>query len=274
MKTPLNPDDPTQQAYEVRFDWGREGLRSIVHGAGVIVVIDAISFTTTVQMGVALGLDVQPYAGLRHEAETADAAGEFADARLAGRRGAAGVSLSPSSMTEQNVAEFGAHRAVVPSLNGSRLTALAAGYGVPVLAACLRNRTAVARWVLDYQERLGRRAKVAVVAAGETRTDETVRFAVEDLLTAGAVIDSLGKVGIDACSPEAAAACAAYTGLERGIRHMFTASVSGGELLKDDQGEDIAVAYQTDVSTAVPVLVDGVFTDASPDSVAARAHVA
>ena len=109
-----------------------------------------------------------------------------------------------------------------------------------------------------------------IVAAGETRTDETVRFAVEDLLTAGAVIDALGKIGIDACSPEAAAACAAYTGLERGIRHMFTASVSGGELLKDAQGDDIAVAYQTDVSTAVPVLVDGVFTDASPAAVAAR----
>ena len=150
------------------------------------------------------------------------------------------------------------------------LTTLAAGYGVPVLAASLRNRTAVARWILDYQESLGHRAMVAVVAAGETRTDETVRYAVEDLLTAGAVIDALGKIGIDACSPEAAAACAAYTGLERGIRHMFTASVSGGELLKDAQGDDIAVAYQTDVSTAVPVLVDGVFTDASPAAVAAR----
>ncbi|MGN6160594.1 MAG: 2-phosphosulfolactate phosphatase [Marmoricola sp.] len=270
MKTPLSPDDPTQQQYEVRFDWGREGLRSIAHGAGAIVVIDAISFTTTVQMGVALGLQVQPYAGLRHEAEAADAAGEFADARLAGRRGSPGVSLSPSSMTEQNVSAFGAQRAVVPSLNGSRLTTLAAGYGVPVLAASLRNRTAVARWILDYQESLGHRAMVAVVAAGETRTDETVRFAVEDLLTAGAVIDALGKIGIDACSPEAAAACAAYTGLERGIRHRFTASVSGGELLKDAQGDDIAVAYQTDVSTAVPVLVDGVFTDASPAAVAAR----
>ena len=64
MKTPLSPDEPTQQRYEVRFDWGREGLRSIAHGAGAIVVIDAISFTTTVQMGVALGLQVQPYADL------------------------------------------------------------------------------------------------------------------------------------------------------------------------------------------------------------------
>ncbi|MGA0567193.1 2-phosphosulfolactate phosphatase [Rathayibacter sp. KR2-224] len=270
MKTPLSPDEPTQQRYEVRFDWGREGLRGIAHGAGVIVVVDAISFTTTVEMGVALGLEVQPYDGLRHEAEAAHDAGEFGEAGLAGRRGDRGVSLSPSSMTEQNVADFEARRAVVPSLNGSRLTALASTYGVPVVAATLRNRTAVAKWILDHQERIGRRAMVSIVAAGEVRSDESVRFAVEDLLTAGAVIDALGKLGIDACSPEAAAACAAYTGLERGIRHMFTASVSGGELLKDDQGDDIAVAYQTDVSTAVPVLVDGAYVDASTSAIAER----
>jgi 2-phosphosulfolactate phosphatase len=270
VKTPLSLDTPTQQPYEVRFDGGREGLRSVAAGAGAIVVVDAISFTTTVQMAVECGLGILPFGGNRHEAEEADAAGDFGDARLAGRRGDPGVSLSPSSMTEPNVAAFGARRAVVPSLNGSRLTALAAGFGVPVIAASLRNRTAVARWVLDYQHGIGRRVMVAVVAAGETRTDETVRFAVEDLLTAGAVIDALGKVGVDACSPEAAAACAAYTGLARGIRHMFTASVTGGELLEDDQGADIQVAYQTDVSTVVPVLIDGVYTDAAASAVAER----
>ncbi|WP_022901002.1 2-phosphosulfolactate phosphatase [Humibacter albus] len=271
MKTPLAPDAPTQQPYEVRFDWGRDGLRGIAQGAGVIVVVDAISFTTTVEMGVTLGLEVQPFDGLRHEAEQQDAVGAFGDARLAGRRGDPGVSLSPSSMTEQNVAAFGAARAVVPSLNGSRLTALAATFGVPVLAASLRNRTAVAQWIIDYQRRLGRRAMVSIVAAGEVRADETLRFAVEDLLTAGAAVDALGKVGVDACSPEAAAACAAYTGLARGIRHMFSASVSGVELLEDDQRADIEVAFQTDVSTTVPVLVDGVYTDASPHDIADRA---
>ncbi len=263
MKTPLAPGTPTQQPYEVRFDWGREGLRGIAPGAGAIVVVDVISFTTTVEMAVTHGLQVQPYEGSRPEAEDAAAEGRFGDARLAGRRGDPGVSLSPSSITERNVAAFGARRAVVPSLNGSRLSALAGEYGVPVIAAALRNRTAVARWVLDRQRRMGRRAMVAVVAAGEVRTDGSPRFAVEDLLAAGAVIDALGSVGIDACSPEAAAACAAYTGLERGIRHLFTASVSGGSLLADGQRADVDVACLTDVSDTVPVLVDGVFVDGS-----------
>ena len=140
-------------------------------------------------------------------------------------------------------------------------------FGVPVLAAPLRNRTAVARWTLDHQHALGHRVRVAVVAAGEVRDDDTVRFSVEDLLTAGAVIDALGRLGIDACSPEAAAACAAYTGLARATRHLFTASTSGGELRGDGQGADVELATQTDVSTTVPVLVDGVFRVADPGAV-------
>ena len=248
----------------MRFDWAREGLRSIAQGAGVIVVIDAISFTTTVERAVSEGLEVQPFPGLRADAECIAAEGGFGEARLAGRRGDPGVSLSPSSMTAENVAAFGAGRAVVASFNGSRLSALAASFGVPVLAASLRNRTAVARWILEHQRALGHRVRVAVVAGGEVRDDETVRFSVEDLLTAGAVIDALGSFGIDACSPEAAAACAAYTGLSRATRHLFTASTSGVELRADGQGADVELAAQTDVSDTVPVLVDGVFRRADP----------
>ncbi|MBS1906623.1 MAG: 2-phosphosulfolactate phosphatase, partial [Actinobacteria bacterium] len=178
-----------------------------------------------------------------------------------------GVTLSPSSLTAENVAAFGATRAVVPSFNGSRLSAAAAQFGVPVLAASLRNRSAVAQWILDRQHAAGRRVKVAVIAGGEVRDDETVRFSVEDLLTAGAVIDALGMRGIDACSPEAAAACAAYTGLARATRHLFTASSSGVELREAGQGADVELAAQTDVSTTVPVLVDGVYRVADPGAV-------
>ncbi|MDQ4214864.1 2-phosphosulfolactate phosphatase [Microbacterium sp. ASV81] len=266
MRTPLSPDQPLQQDYEVRFEWAHEGLRSIAPGAGVVVLVDAVSFSTTVERAVAEGIEVQPFAGGRDEAERLAAEGAFGDARLAGRRGDPGVSLSPSSLTAENVAAFGATRAVVTSFNGSRLAAAAASFGVPVIAASLRNRTAVAEWILAHQHGLGRRARVAVVAAGEVRDDETVRFSVEDMLTAGAVIDALGTLGIDACSPEAAAACASYTGLSRAIRHLFTASTSGVELREDGEGADVDLAAQVDVSRTVPVLVDGVFRVMDPVS--------
>jgi hypothetical protein len=96
-----------------------------------------------------------------------------------------------------------------------------------VLAVDLRTAAAAARWVAALQTRLGRRIAIAVVAAGEERDAATMRYAAEDQLVAGAVIASLGRLGIDATSPEAAVAEAAYRGLERAIGHVITASVGG-----------------------------------------------
>ncbi|MEI5585307.1 MULTISPECIES: hypothetical protein [unclassified Agromyces] len=92
-----------------------------------------------------------------------------------------------------------------------------------VLAADLRDAAAAAAWILAEQERLGRRAYLAVVAAG--RADEG--FAADDVLAAGAVIDALIELGIDDTSPEAAVASAAYSGLRRAVAHLATASVAG-----------------------------------------------
>lgn len=100
-----------------------------------------------------------------------------------------------------------------------------------VIAAGLTNPAAAAAWVLAEQVRLGRRAMVSVVAAGGTTASGVPRFAVEDLLAAGAVVDALAALGIDYSSPEAAAACAAFTGLRGAVAHLLTASVSGQELV-------------------------------------------
>lgn len=96
-----------------------------------------------------------------------------------------------------------------------------------VVAGGFQNRTAVARWVLARQAEKGERVAVAVVAVGDKRSDGTLRFTVEDLLAAGSIIDALAIEGIDYCSPEAAAACAAFTGLKSAVGHLLTASVSG-----------------------------------------------
>ena len=96
-----------------------------------------------------------------------------------------------------------------------------------VLVAGLADARAAAAAVLAEQERLGRRAYLAIVAAG--RADGG--FAADDVLAAGAVIDALADLGIDDTSPEAAVACAAYTGLRRAVVHLTTASVSGREVV-------------------------------------------
>ncbi|MCS0498609.1 2-phosphosulfolactate phosphatase [Protaetiibacter mangrovi] len=102
--------------------------------------------------------------------------------------------------------------------------------GVEVVAGALRSADAVARWSLARQAELGGRFVIAVVAAGVRQSDGTLRFAVEDLLAAGAVIDAIAELGIDHQSPEAAAAASAYSGLRNATRHLVTASVSAREL--------------------------------------------
>mgnify|MGYP002652110477 CR=1 FL=1 len=90
----------------------------------------------------------------------------------------------------------------------------------------LADAAEFARWCLARQEELGGRFRIAVVAAGATQPDGSLRFAVEDLLAAGAVIDAIAAVGIDHQSPEAAAAASAYLGLRRATRHLLTASAT------------------------------------------------
>ena len=124
-----------------------------------------------------------------------------------------------------------------------------------VLAAGLTDAPAVAAWILDEQVRLGRRAMVAVVAAGGTTAAGSPRFAVEDLLAAGALVDALAALGIDYASPEAAAACAAFTGLRGAVAHLLTASVSGQERVASGAlPADIAAAGRLGTSDAVTVL--------------------
>ena len=127
----------------------------------------------------------------------------------------------------------------------------ASGSPVPVVRGSLRNRRAVAEWVLAQQGDKGERFMVAIVAAGERWDDESPRFAVEDLLAAGAIIDALADLGIDYCSPEAAAASAAFTGLRNATGHLIGASASGRTLAAEGGRADIDAAIDLDVSSEV-----------------------
>ncbi|PYY37711.1 hypothetical protein DEJ16_05050 [Curtobacterium sp. MCJR17_055] len=118
--------------------------------------------------------------------------------------------------------------------------------GPEVVLGHLGNTAAVAGRVARLQAERGDRCVVAVVAAGhvdgpvggdaaaeagEAPDVRTVpEFAVEDLLGAGAVVDALVESGIDHTSPEAAAACAAWTGLRRAAKHLVTASEAAAVL--------------------------------------------
>lgn len=150
------------------------------------------------------------------------------------------------------------------SLNGAAVASRAAelGGGPTVVLGCVRNAAAVADAVLSEQHRRAARTSVAVIACGElpVRTDGAApRFAVEDLLGAGAVIDALSARGLDHTSPEAAVACEAFRGLRGAMRHVLTASGSGQELVERGARDEVLAAAEVDAAASVPILRDGVF---------------
>ncbi|SDQ10070.1 2-phosphosulpholactate phosphatase [Curtobacterium sp. UNCCL20] len=117
--------------------------------------------------------------------------------------------------------------------------------GPEVVLGHLGNASAIAGRVTRLQADRGDRCVVAIVAAGRHHApgDDAAEaageaadvpdapdFAVEDFLAAGAVVDALAEVGIDHTSPEAAAACAAHTGLRRAVKHLVSASEAAAAL--------------------------------------------
>ena len=116
------------------------------------------------------------------------------------------------------------------------------GRDVLLLPSGFRVRTAVARAVLDEQARRGDRAMVSIVTP--RRADGA--FAVEDFLLAGAIVDALATLGIDYSSPEAAAACAAFTGLRGAVGHLVSASAAGQEWIAAGRAADLAAACAID----------------------------
>ncbi|GAA3633654.1 hypothetical protein GCM10022200_16010 [Microbacterium awajiense] len=151
------------------------------------------------------------------------------------------------------------------SINGAGVARAAAATGAVVLAGGLRNARAVADAVMRLQEGRGARTGVAVIAAGElvsTDPGAPLRFAVEDQLGAGAVVDALAAIGIDHCSPEAVAACESFRALRGAVRHLLTASGSGRELVDRDLRDQVVAAAAVDAASVAPVLRDGAWVAA------------
>ncbi|TAJ47815.1 MAG: hypothetical protein EPO52_06295 [Herbiconiux sp.] len=112
-----------------------------------------------------------------------------------------------------------------------------------------RTRERAAADVLEVQARRGDRAIVSIVTlAGPSRA-----FNVEDFLVAGAVVDALAARGIDFSSPEAAAACAAFTSLHRAVGHLVTASATGAEWAARGRTAEMVEACRIDAGADADV---------------------
>ncbi len=239
-----------QSAYDVRFDWGATGAAALRADGGPLVVVDVLSFTTSVSVAAERGTAVIPAAWRDTRAESL---AQELDARLAvGRRNATPShpwSLSPAALRAAPAPE----RLVLPSPNGSAIAAAAPDDGT-VVAACLRNASAVARWLASRC----RPEPLTVIAAGERWPDGTLRPALEDLLGAGAVIAALSEQTALRLSPEAAAAAAAFRA-GGSVADAVRGCASGVELAAGGFADDVEIAVESDSSRVVPVLRDGAF---------------
>jgi 2-phosphosulfolactate phosphatase len=149
------------------------------------------------------------------------------------------------------------------SINGAAIAQHAAATGAVVLLGALRNASAVAAAIHTAQESRTQRTSIAVIAAGELIArgpGGLLRFAVEDQLGAGAVIDALTTLGIDHTSPEAAVAAESFRALRRSTKHLLAASGSGQELIAQGRRDEVVDAAAVDAASVVPVLREGLFT--------------
>lgn len=229
-----------QGEFEIRCEWGLQGLQTLAPAADVIIVVDVLSFTTAIDVATARGGVIFPYP---LKGESAYAYADSLDAKIASSDRAAGFSLSPSSLRDLP----SGYRLVLPSPNGA---ALAFSVDHPaVFAACLRNAAAVARAAA------GLGSTVAVVPAGETWPSGQLRPSVEDILGAGAVIAALHG----SRSPEATLAAAAFDRLRGNLADALRTCASGKELIARGFGPDVDLASELNVSANVPRLVNRAF---------------
>ncbi len=243
------------------FGWGLRGGTQLFEETGCanLVVVDVLSFSTTVSIATSRGIAIVPAPPGRAE-EIASSRG----ARLASptRPGSdnAPWSLSPSRMLRAPVVA----EVVLASPNGGKIAALAgiaaSSYApLTVVAACLRNLSAVCSFLLDNV----RQGDVAVIAAGERWAGGSLRPAIEDLAGAGALLDRLSRAGVPAASEHgpvrlsldaelAARSVAGLTPVQ--LARLVRESRTAAELRARGYETDVELACEVDVARGVPVL--------------------
>ena len=223
-----------QAEYTCRCEWGPAAIGALAP-ADVTIVVDVLSFNTCVDIAVARGGAILPYAWADPSAS------EFARAQgaeLAGKRRLFKYSLAPASYLE---IEPG-FRCVLPSPNGAQVTLAAAAAARILLGGSLRNARAVA----DAAARLGQ--SFNVIPAGERWRDGALRPALEDWIGAGAILRWLPGLR----SPEADAAVATFARFQDRLIDTLDRCGSGRELEERGHRRDKELAGALDVSSCVP----------------------
>ncbi|WP_164545102.1 2-phosphosulfolactate phosphatase [Antribacter gilvus] len=257
-----------QRPARVRTDWGLSGALALTAtGArsSLVVVIDVLSFSTSVTVACEQGSGVYPFP--YHDPAGAARLARTMRAALAGPRWEQGLSISPASLMDLD-----AERLVLPAPNPSTICHTIASRGALVIVGCLRNATAVAGLAAAHLA-ANDAHDVVLVPAGERWPDDTLRPALEDNLAAGAIAARLADMmddDVTRLSPETAAAVTLWRGTNDAADTIGGAG-SGRELIETGFVDDVTIASDVDSTDVVPVLVDGAFVPLGHRIAVARA---
>jgi 2-phosphosulfolactate phosphatase len=232
--------DPWPDA-QLHLDWGLDAARLAAERGDAVVIVDALSFSTTVVMAVALGAEVLalPRVVLERDGDHTVVETRY-NARLLANDPT--DRQLPGALTELADLRPG-DRVVVPSQNGGTLCA-AVEQAPATAIGSLRNRAA---------------RRVTLIAAGSMWSQMTpftaLRPSIEDGLAAGAIASAGRDLGLTV-SVEAAAMAALFEAgarqevidpwLHRSVTGRWLRSRGGGAAEIDD-------ACLIDHDTVVPV---------------------
>lgn len=233
----------SNSSHNINCEWGVKGIELHKQNSDVIIIVDVLSFSTAVDIALNRGAVIYPF---RFTDETALLYSKQVDAVLAStKRSTEILSLSPVSMLKIG---FGT-RLVLPSPNGSELSFISGSTKVKTIAACLRNCRAAAEAAMSLGE------KITVIPAGEKWSDGSLRFAIEDLIGAGAILSYIkGNF-----SREADLARNTYRSFENNLYEVISDSLSGIELIDSGFPGDVELAAELNVSNTVPLLNGNIF---------------
>ncbi|MDN3018391.1 2-phosphosulfolactate phosphatase [Paenibacillus sp. BSR1-1] len=237
-----------QSPYECRVEWGRRGAREAADRGDIVIIVDVLSFSSTVISALTNGAIIYPFPPNLDGKEYAEKIGAK---YLLGRAEAARLSqpsLSPVSFNEHHHKK----KFVLSSLNGAFCT-WAASMVPALLIGSILNAEAVAS--AANQLRKQTRASITVIPCGEQwgdvqNNEDTLRPAIEDYLGAGAILNYLeGKK-----SPEAEVCIYAFQHATPKLKELIWECGSGRELRGRGFEADVIHCSGLNAYQTVPIL--------------------
>lgn len=238
-----------QSPFQCRVDWGPKGTVEAASRNDIIIIVDILSFSSTVTTALHQGAIIYPFSMEGDiNAFGLSVGAEVLFGRIEGKR-LNRPSLSPTSFKDY----YTDKKFVLSSANGATCTKIS-GKVPAILIGCFLNISAVASVANKIQKTTN--ANITVIACGERwsnakENEDKLRPCIEDYLGAGAILNLLEGTK----SPESKVCIKTFKSSEKELEELILESGSGRELIGKGFSEDIKHSLRLDIFQEVPFLV-------------------